>query len=93
MSVQEIVCTNRSDRVETGAVRFTYNTTEADWPGFFIRGDDAYVLACAIQDALGEGSPLEVIQTAARLVLLSYALEIQEDVVVQPKKEPADERA
>lgn len=35
-------------RLETGPVQFTYQNGEEDWPGFFIRGDNAFALRLAI---------------------------------------------
>jgi len=40
----------QEERVETGAVQFG-----DDWPGLFIRGDDAYEIALAIK-AIEEGN-------------------------------------
>ena len=39
-------------RMETGPVQFTYQTGEEDWPGFFIRGDNAFALRLAIAQVL-----------------------------------------
>lgn len=37
-------------RVETGAVQFG-----SDWPGVFLRGDDAFALAMHLRDLIGGG--------------------------------------
>ena len=41
----------QEERVETGVVRF-----QGDWPGIFIRGDNAFFLAGCIKQAL-EANP------------------------------------
>lgn len=42
------VNSNKDARVETGAVEFVYNDGEREWPGMFIRGDNAFALAMEI---------------------------------------------
>lgn len=46
-SVQVIPYDNKTGRVETGAVQFG-----EDWPGLFIRGDNAFAFALDIQALL-----------------------------------------
>lgn len=46
-SVQRIPFDNKTGRVETGAVQFG-----DDWPGLFIRGDNAFALAINVQALL-----------------------------------------
>jgi hypothetical protein len=46
-SVQRIPFDNKTGRVETGAVQFG-----EDWPGLFIRGDNAFALAINVQALL-----------------------------------------
>ncbi len=40
MTKQTIKVIDRTDRVETGSVEFVYSDGRADWPGFFLRGDN-----------------------------------------------------
>lgn len=49
MSVQRIEVSNLTpdERVETGPVQFFYQGRE-DWPGYFIRGDNAAALRLAL---------------------------------------------
>ncbi len=42
--IQQIPLAGGSGRVPTGAVQF-----QDDWPGLFVRGDDAIGLLCAIR--------------------------------------------
>lgn len=65
------------DRVPTGAMQFG-----SDWPGLFLRGDDAMRLVGAIselQEALVETSDPRVKASMARLTALADL--IQRDVV------------
>lgn len=59
----------RTDSPSTGPMRF-----DGDWPGFFLRGDNAFDLANTIEAALALGSQLDVIQ---RTRLLEYARELR----------------
>ena len=58
MEVQKIKISEMpGQRVETGAVEFTYPGQEKypDWPGYFIRGDNAFHIAIeikALEDSL-----------------------------------------
>ncbi len=53
----------QEERVETGAVQFG-----DDWPGIFIRGDNAFAFAMAIE--FMDGSPLYMAQVKALAGLL-----------------------
>ena len=46
-SVQRVPFDNKTGRIETGAVQFG-----EDWPGLFIRGDNAFALAINVQALL-----------------------------------------
>lgn len=39
-------------RVQTGIVMFKYKDEEIDWPGVFIRGDDAFMFVNALKTVL-----------------------------------------
>jgi hypothetical protein len=43
---------DQKERVETGAVEFQYSDGNTDWPGIFIRGDNAFGLALGIQSVV-----------------------------------------
>ena len=45
--ITEIPFTGGSDKIPTGAMRF-----EDDWPGVFIRGDNAWMLKLEIEQVL-----------------------------------------
>jgi len=68
-----------SGEVRTGAIQF-----ENDWPGLFIRGDDAIVLLSRIrglQERMA-GHP-DVVAAAALIELVKIADLIERDVVVR----------
>jgi len=44
---------DRTDRVESGPVRFTYKDGCEDWRGYFLRGDDALHLGMCLIEAAG----------------------------------------
>jgi hypothetical protein len=72
-------------RVETGAVQFG-----GDWPGLFIRGDDAYHLLMTIQimkNDMGEAWKSGGASYMAHVNLDSLAEMIEGDVIVKPGKE------
>lgn len=35
---------DQTERVETGAVRFTYSNGRQDWSGYFMRGDNYFAM-------------------------------------------------
>jgi hypothetical protein len=78
-SITQIPRPAASPRVETGAVQFG-----GDWPGLFIRGDDAVFLAESIRQ-LAKGLPriddLQLGMAFGRLVELADVIE--RDVVVK----------
>jgi len=41
---------NSLNRVETGNIVFHYKSGEVDWPGVFIRGDDAFMYSMVLED-------------------------------------------
>lgn len=49
--VQKISC-NQTERVETGAVEFTYADGRIDWKGLFLRGDHAAFYAMNLAQAI-----------------------------------------
>ena len=61
-------------RVETGAIRFS-----RDWPGLFIRGDNAFYLATLIECIIENKSPIMV--EIAKDALASLSKIIREEVV------------
>jgi hypothetical protein len=68
-----------SHRVETGAVRFG-----DDWPGLFIRGDDAFYLALALKKVLASIPRSAIPEVGGEMAVLNgYADMIQRQVVVQ----------
>jgi isoprenylcysteine carboxyl methyltransferase (ICMT) family protein YpbQ len=72
----------QQERVETGAVQFGN-----DWPGLFIRGDDAFYYAHKIRvlcDQMRTSKDLSAIM--AVVVLDSVARLIEEDVIVKLKE-------
>lgn len=72
-------------RIETGAVRFG-----DDWPGLFIRGDNAAGLLSAIQAALTAGHLVS--ESGQWMMLWAWILDlkrmISEDVFQQPASQP-----
>lgn len=75
MTVRRIDIDLGDDRVETGAVQFG-----DDWPGLFIRGDDAMELMYCLQSAADV--PCGLYQPTRRL-LEQYANIIEFDVKVR----------
>lgn len=76
-----------SPRVETGAIQFGN-----DWPGYFLRGDDAFGLALNIKSLRDQFLviPKELRMTEAWLALMSltgHAREIIDTVVVGHRPE------
>ncbi len=67
------------NRLETGPVQFTYHTGEIDWPGFFLRGDNAFALRLAIANILV--NPNDIF---ARMQLHAY-MEALDGCNVNPK--------
>jgi hypothetical protein len=43
---------SKPNRIETGPIRF-----DDDWPGVFIRGDNAFYFAACLRDVLAAGTP------------------------------------
>lgn len=64
-------------RVETGAVRFG-----DDWPGLFIRGDDAFYVMQGVQQLIREYGEPSVISPLYRLKCLAET--IRRDVIQGP---------
>lgn len=89
-----------SPRVESGAIEFVYSDGQRDWPGLFIRGDDAFDLARHI-DNIGNflntiSDKVKVEEGGAELALAYMRLRnlretILDDVVVGPAKESRNE--
>ena len=74
------------ERVETGAVKFG-----DDWPGLFVRGDDAFQLAQAIKDVLADPRCVIHVQLLyAKGFLRSIVRTIEEEVIVKPKEKADD---
>ena len=72
-------------RVESGAVAFAYNTGYVDWPGLFIRGDQAAYLATCIDHVLPllkDGDDPQIVFAEAELRGLRDM--IRGDVIVAP---------
>jgi hypothetical protein len=70
-----------TNRVETGAIQFG-----EDWPGLFLRGDDAKFLSLAIESVVAEIKP-----TAQNKLALMHLVEVQrmvEEEVEQSKEKP-----
>lgn len=76
-------------RVETGAVQFG-----EDWPGLFIRGDNAFYYAILIRQILDRvrAHPINEMQTHVAVAELEgLATMIENDVIVKPPSPPASE--
>jgi hypothetical protein len=72
MEIQKLeVKLPNNSRVETGPVQFTYEGGREDWPGYFIRGDNAFALRLAIANILVD--PHDVF---ARMQLQAYIQEL-----------------
>ena len=68
-----------SGRVPTGALQF-----QDDWPGLFIRGDDAIVLMCKIRHLVGRlGDHQDPVVCSALQSLTDMADLIERDVRVR----------
>ena len=75
--ITRIPIQDRSDRIETGAIQFN-----DDWPGLFIRGDDAFALMLELKQIL---KTLEEQDNRECLtyVTSSIASIIEQDVVIR----------
>lgn len=89
-----------SPRVESGAIEFVYSDGQREWPGLFLRGDDAFDLAMHIKNLgrflHGLSDKVKVEEGGAELALAYMRLRnlremILEDVVVGPAKESRNE--
>lgn len=58
--VQILKLQDRTERVETGSVKFEYSDGYVDWNGYFIRGDNFFGMQMALNNflhSLGELKP------------------------------------
>lgn len=62
---------DKQQRLETGPVQFTYEHGETDWPGVFIRGDNAAHYALHLRRLLDSNEALDWVALAALQGLLS----------------------
>jgi hypothetical protein len=77
--ITKIPIPGASGNVPTGAIQF-----QGDWPGLFVRGDDAIVLATDINRLQGRLSDDPDPAIALSLIRLrQYAEMIQRDVIVR----------
>jgi hypothetical protein len=78
--VIQIPVPGNSGITPTGAIQF-----QDDWPGLFIRGDDALMVLCAIEKLAERlvGSD-DVVIASAMGVLAKYVEIIEQDVIVRP---------
>lgn len=77
-------------RIESGPIQFEYESRsglEIDWPGYFLRGDDAMQLACAIQ-SLEDKLPTTGIDMIYANMLKAFMQDIFDNVVQKPKQKP-----
>jgi hypothetical protein len=75
-----------AQRVETGAVQFTYESGEVDWGGTFIRGDHCIALSIAIRGLEEYFKKNPVPDVIFNMMELSGLRKlICEDVIVKPK--------
>ena len=75
--LQEVPAPPDLDRVETGAVSFG-----KDWPGLFIRGDEAYDLALRIRQMIGILGDHPDADVSNVLGLLNYYADMIDEWVV-----------
>ncbi len=75
-----------NERVETGAVKFYHdkgsNLLEEDWPGLFVRGDDAFALSLAIDSLLHDDKDSASFFLARKQIEQLGAM-IREEVVIK----------
>lgn len=77
--IAQIPVPGGSGRARTGAMQF-----QDDWPGLFIRGDDAIVLLSAIEQLAERlADSKDVLVTSALSRLMSIAVIIDRDVIVR----------
>ena len=74
----------QSERVETGAVQFG-----EDWPGLFIRGDNAIHYRMCLQTALRmiDKAPKDSLFDAIAIVGLKGLVDLMSEPIVHPHKE------
>ncbi len=85
--MQNVQLSREFGRVESGAVQFEYVTGETDWPGYFMRGDSAFVVATAIGQVLARlGPAVDVIDHFAIGTLRGVMDEINEQVITKGER-------
>lgn len=80
-------------RVESGAVEFTYPSGQTDWPGLFLRGDNAMALMLAInhlEHSLGNSGG--VMADFFMMELKAIRDLISGEVIVRPKGQNDSQR-
>ena len=89
---------NTEGRVESGAVQFEDKMGQLDWPGLFIRGDDAFGMAMAIQavddhlkEKLGPDIEKQVWYVCYFKQLLAWRSAILEEVVIKSSTKESNE--
>jgi len=89
--VQQLPAPLDMPRVETGALQF-----EGDWPGLFIRGDDAMGILTAVRELEGLLPHVELAKLMKLAPLVELGTLIEGKVIVKgqsglpPQNEPAD---
>lgn len=72
---------NQTERVETGAVRFTYANGREDWSGYFMRGDNYAAMRMYLR--LLENSLPEELDKEVRFYLNVLKGYLVDDEVIQ----------